>query len=68
MQSITENNVQKIELLLAHMILLLLCLGLMLLSTIFQSYLFVCLNVPVNSYGHVWTVSSPNHNIFPWQA
>ena len=24
--------------------------------------------IPVNSYGHVRTVSSPNHTFFPWQA
>ena len=32
-----------------------------------QTILFVCfdaLNVPVNSYGHVGTVSSPNHTFF----
>ena len=31
--------------------------------------LFVCLfvlllDVPVNSYGHYWTISSPNHTFF----
>ena len=26
------------------------------------------LNVPVNSYGHVGTVNSPNHTSFPGQA
>ena len=31
-------------------------------------WLVLILYIPVNSYGHVGTVTSPNHTFFPGQA
>ena len=63
MLSITETNVQKIELPLAHMVLLF-NVAFNNFSVIFACLFGLILNIPVNSYGHVGTVGSPNLTFF----